>query len=88
MRICRERQRLLDAYGEATRDFTQRGRALAAAALSYEASFFQRSWDLCESARVRCANLRHQLTAHMQEHGCVLELFTPENTPEQRLHKS
>jgi len=73
--ICRERQKLLDAYSEASRDLFQGGRALAAAATSYEADVFQRLWDRCEIARRRCADIRHQLTAHMHDHGCELGLF-------------
>ena len=75
IRICSERQRLLDAYSEASRDLFQGGRALAAAATSYEADAFQRLWDRCESARQRCAGIRHQLTTHMHDHGCELGLF-------------
>ena len=73
--ICRERQTLLDAYGEATNDLFQRGRALAAAATSYEADVFQLLWDRCETARQHCAEIRHTLTKHMKEHGCELGLF-------------
>ena len=76
MAICRERQRLLDAYGDAAADFIRRGRAVADVAISYEADLFQRTWQECEAARIRCAELRHDLTAHMQEHGCLLNLFT------------
>jgi hypothetical protein len=74
--MCRERQRLLAAYGEAARDLTERGRVLAAAATSYEADIFQRLWERCETARERCAGVRHELTAHMKEHGCELGLFS------------
>jgi hypothetical protein len=74
--ICCERQRLLDAYGKASSDLFQSGRALAAAAASYEADVFQRLWDRCETARGRCADIRHQLTTHMHEHGCELGLFS------------
>jgi hypothetical protein len=72
---CRERQTLLDAYAAATSDLSREGRALAVAATSYEAEIFQRMWDHCETARQRCADLRHQLAAHMQEHGCQLGMF-------------
>jgi hypothetical protein len=73
--ICAYRQALLDSYGDATGDLLQRGRALAVAAASYEADAFQRLWDACETARQRCASIRHELMAHMQEHGCELNLF-------------
>ena len=73
--ICPERQKLLDAYGEATGDFILRGRELAAVAMSYESNIFQRAWDRCEVARRRCADLRHQLVAHMEDHSCLLDLF-------------
>ena len=72
---CRERQRLLDAYGRAAADLVQKGRALATVAASYEADLFQRSWESCETARRLCATIRHELTTHMQEHGCDLGLF-------------
>ena len=73
---CPERQRLLDAYGRAASDLFQQGRALAALAVSYEADLFQRSWDRCECARQHCASIRHELTTHMQEHGCDFGLFS------------
>jgi hypothetical protein len=74
--ICPERQRLLEAYGKATAVLFEKGRLLSAAAASYEADMFQRSWDVCEAARQQCADIRHELSAHMREHGCELGLFT------------
>lgn len=74
--ICPERQRLLNSYGEATKAFYLRGRELTDVALSYESDIFQRAWDRCENARQRCADLRHELVAHMQDHSCFLNLFT------------
>ena len=82
MGICPERQRLLDAYGQATDDLFQRGRALAVAARSYEGDIFQRLWDRCEAARKHCAAVRHELAAHMHEHGCEFDLFGSAATDE------
>ena len=75
MGICRRREKLLDDYGAVTAEFRERARAVAAAAISYEAPHFQRLWDSCEAARLRCAQIRHELTADIQEHGCQLDLF-------------
>jgi hypothetical protein len=82
--ICSERQKLLDAYGAATREFILRGRELATTALSYEADIFQGAWDRCEDARRRCADLRHQLVAHMEDHSCLLDLFGAAQADEQK----
>jgi hypothetical protein len=84
--ICPERQKLLDAYGEATREFILRGRELAATALSYETDLFQRAWDRCEDARRRCADVRHQLVTHMEDHSCLLDLFGAAEAEGQKTH--
>jgi uncharacterized SAM-dependent methyltransferase len=81
--ICDERRRLLDSYARATSELTFFGREVSNAAISYEADAFQRAWDHCESVRQRCAAIRHELTRHIQEHGCSLHLFSDKPAGEQ-----
>ena len=68
--LLRERRRLLDQYGEATRAYSKSGRALSDGAVSYEADMFNRAWEASQRAWRECARLRHELHRHMIEHGC------------------
>jgi hypothetical protein len=81
--LCEERRRLLDSYARATGELSLLGCEVSKAAISYEAAAFQRAWDRCESVRRRCAEIRHELTRHMEEHGCCLHLFGDKPASEQ-----
>jgi hypothetical protein len=68
--ICAERSRLLDLYGEAVKRLTATGEAVSAAAISYEADFFNRAWSISQDAWRECVRCRNELHQHMAEHGC------------------
>lgn len=63
-RVCEERDRLWNAYGEALGSYSRAIRELAA--LSYR----ERLWEEADQARKPVEGYRNAIREHCIEHGC------------------
>jgi hypothetical protein len=69
-RECPEHIRLLALYREAVKKLTESSAAVAAAAGSYEADIFSRSWTVSQEAWHDCTHRRRELHEHILKHRC------------------
>ena len=68
--VCVVKQRLFESYTEAAAALAEIGKRISDRSNTDVNGTFDTLWAECEAARERCIQIRRQISAHAQIHGC------------------